>query len=595
MLRVLANKSSAATGRGSGLAARETPSCGSGPVAGLVTFTAMAQRLPVAEPQVPRARGHTVLRRAFRTAAVLAFAAVAAATLSERPAEAQTAQTVQPGWQYIPSGISAGQSFRLLFVTSTKTTATSTSISTYNSFVQARAATNTHLSGFSSQFRAVGSTAATDARDNTATTYTNSDKGVPIYWLGGAKVADDYADFYDGSWDSGATKNESGASTSGAVVTWTGTKSDGTEAFVGVNSRALGASLVAATDPRSTSNPLFGVDLASSSSNRLLALSPVITVAAKPKVSLSLGASRIDESGSNNSTTLRATLSKAVSSAVTVTLSASPANKVQFSGSTLTIAASATQSGTVTVTAVDNSADAPDASVRISGTVSGTAVTAPDAVTLTVTDDEAAPEPSGPNKLVGNVTRPVASGREITFRRDMSQRFTTGRHPGGYTLTHLDLAIENRGANEPSYSVTIHKPQSSDPGRVKSTLPGAVAGTLTNPGSLPGRGGGFARFTAPGGGIDLDPGATYLVVIDVGEGASRQVKVSTAWGLDRDGVAHWRMLSISRYRKAGSTRRRTAAIADGIIAPSTSNFFRAAPRHRNSSGVRKRSRVFSLK
>ena len=40
--------------------------------------------------------------------------------------------------------------------------------------------------------------AAKDARDNTSTTYTSSDKGVPIYWLGGAKVADEYEDFYDG-------------------------------------------------------------------------------------------------------------------------------------------------------------------------------------------------------------------------------------------------------------------------------------------------------------------------------------------------------------------------------------------------------------
>ena len=34
--------------------------------------------------------------------------------------------------------------------------------------------------------------------DNTSTTGT----GVPIYWFKGDKVADDYADFYDGSWDS---------------------------------------------------------------------------------------------------------------------------------------------------------------------------------------------------------------------------------------------------------------------------------------------------------------------------------------------------------------------------------------------------------
>ena len=34
--------------------------------------------------------------------------------------------------------------------------------------------------------------------------------GVPIYWLNGAKVADDYADFYDGSWDSNAARNDAG-------------------------------------------------------------------------------------------------------------------------------------------------------------------------------------------------------------------------------------------------------------------------------------------------------------------------------------------------------------------------------------------------
>ena len=57
----------------------------------------------------------------------------------------------------------------------------------------------------------VGSTAAVDARDNTGTTYTNTDKGVPIYWLGGAKAADDYEDFYDGDWDDEVNdKNESG-------------------------------------------------------------------------------------------------------------------------------------------------------------------------------------------------------------------------------------------------------------------------------------------------------------------------------------------------------------------------------------------------
>ena len=34
---------------------------------------------------------------------------------------------------------------------------------------------------------------------------------MPIYWLNGAKAADEYEDFYDGSWDDEANdKNESG-------------------------------------------------------------------------------------------------------------------------------------------------------------------------------------------------------------------------------------------------------------------------------------------------------------------------------------------------------------------------------------------------
>ena len=42
---------------------------------------------------------------------------------------------------------------------------------------------------------------------------------MPIYWLTGAKVADDYADFYDNTWDSVAATWESGGlrdSTSGS-------------------------------------------------------------------------------------------------------------------------------------------------------------------------------------------------------------------------------------------------------------------------------------------------------------------------------------------------------------------------------------------
>ena len=62
------------------------------------------------------------------------------------------------------------------------------------------------------------------------TTYTATAKGLPIYWLNGSKVADDYEDFYDGDWDDEANpRDRSGAvsfPSNGEV--WTGSNSNGT-------------------------------------------------------------------------------------------------------------------------------------------------------------------------------------------------------------------------------------------------------------------------------------------------------------------------------------------------------------------------------
>ncbi|MDE2911867.1 MAG: fibronectin type III domain-containing protein, partial [Paracoccaceae bacterium] len=290
-------------------------------------------------------------------------------------------QTVQPGWRYIPSGVGPGKSFRLLFPTSGRTRATSSNIDDYNTHVKNAANNNPALQPFKDEFRALASTETVDARDNTATTGT----GVPIYWLGDAKVADHYADFYDGSWDSKAPHSLN-------RPVWTGSSSDGTKATEAGNSRALGTPNPAYGLPRGTGAfRLFRGTDRNSVTRSLYALSPVITVQAAqvtPKVSLVPGSSTIAESGSGNSTTLKATLPSAVSSAVTVTLTASPSGKVTFSGTTLTIPANARESGTVTVTAVDNAAGDGNARVAISGAVSGTAVTAPDNITLTVRDDD---------------------------------------------------------------------------------------------------------------------------------------------------------------------------------------------------------------
>ena len=152
---------------------------------------------------------------------------------------------VPADWSLVPSGLQEGDQFRLLFISSMHRSASPSEIATYNTWIQARAANgHTDIQDYSSSFRAVGSTEDMDARDNTGTTYTSSDKGVAIYWLGGNKVADDYEDFYDEDWDEeAAMKNESGTAESG-VSAWTGSDHDGTEMLQGTpeTSRALGNS-----------------------------------------------------------------------------------------------------------------------------------------------------------------------------------------------------------------------------------------------------------------------------------------------------------------------------------------------------------------
>ena len=200
--------------------------------------------------------------------------------------------TVPADWSLIPTGLSTGDKFRLLFLSSTQRNASSTDIADYNTFIQTRAAAgHTDIRAYSASFRVVGCTAAVDARDNTKTTYTTTDEGVPIYWLNGAKAADQYEDFYDGSWDDEANnKNESGTNgpdTSQNVnYPWTGCDHDGTEAVTGADSFALGTGLVDARVGRPNSSvsghgPLNGqTNRSNSQDSPLYGLSEVFQVAA---------------------------------------------------------------------------------------------------------------------------------------------------------------------------------------------------------------------------------------------------------------------------------------------------------------------------
>ena len=109
-------------------------------------------------------------------------------------------------------------------------------INGYNSHVQSRIAGSgdTNLAGASAGWRMVGCTEAVSARDNIGAPATG---GPPIYWFGGAQVADDYADFWDNSWDAwginGQAKNRNGEAYRDSgndfdYYVWTGCRADGT-------------------------------------------------------------------------------------------------------------------------------------------------------------------------------------------------------------------------------------------------------------------------------------------------------------------------------------------------------------------------------
>src|SRR5215471_8873092 len=69
----------------------------------------------------------------------------------------------------VPPSLSPGDQYRLVFVTSTRRTATSSSIGDYNLFVTNAANTVPELAALGTTWTAIASTATVDARDNTLT------------------------------------------------------------------------------------------------------------------------------------------------------------------------------------------------------------------------------------------------------------------------------------------------------------------------------------------------------------------------------------------------------------------------------------------
>ena len=155
------------------------------------------------------------------------LAAVAGLVLALAPAA--QAGTILVG-DLLNPGLVLGDTFRLVFVTSTKTLATSTDIGYYNTFVDDVAnnvtVANSIVVSYGWTWKAIASTQTKSAINNTSTTGT----GFPIYLVGGgnAQVADDYVDLWNGSLDNPVTRNQTGnneLTTGENNRVWTGTNS----------------------------------------------------------------------------------------------------------------------------------------------------------------------------------------------------------------------------------------------------------------------------------------------------------------------------------------------------------------------------------
>ena len=208
-----------------------------------------------------------------------------------------TAQTemVPADWALKPADIAAGGQFRLMFVSSTTRDATSTDIAAYNTFVSTRAAAGvTAMRTYAADFKALVSTETVNARANTLTRATDTD--VPIYWVrtgtvpAGSRVADDYADLYDGTWKTGAGGYDESGGTVGIDGDrfWTGMNTDGTThatLFMGASGNVY--------TWRVTSNAVLSASLDNSGTYRIVALSPVFQVAGGTTNTAAMGAPTI--------------------------------------------------------------------------------------------------------------------------------------------------------------------------------------------------------------------------------------------------------------------------------------------------------------
>ena len=440
---------------------------------------------------------------------------------------------VPDNWALKPADIGAGEQFRLIFQASGHP-ATSADIATYNSHVRSDAGAGvTALRSYADDFRALVSTQAVNVRTNTMTRAT--DTGVPIYWVrsdpvvAGDRVADNYADFYDGSWATGGT----GYGARGfsrlldTHVTWTGSNANGTTHSTGY----MGASSNLAIWSVSSSGAISTVAEDPPSSNYgIFALSPVFQVSTTTVNTAATGVPTITGTAQVGETLTAVTTG--IMDADGLTSPTYTYQWIRVDGSEADIASA--NSSTYTLDAADLG---KTIKVKVSFTDDASNTeTLTSAATATVTAATVTPV-SG--VLVSNVGQTPFDFVELNLL-DAAQSFTTGDNATGYTLTSIELRFDSSASTD---TPTVKLYSGSANGTEEATLIGPAmldADTTKN-----------YAFTSSST-VTLGMSTTYWVVAEANTGSVRWIDTHSP-SEDATPAAHWTIADGREDRSASST------------------------------------------
>ena len=128
------------------------------------------------------------------------------------PGDAKAQIVVPSDWSMKPAAVPPGGKFRLMFITTGKINGSSAAVSDYDAVVHSDVDGNVTLKPYKAQFRALVSTPTVNARQHVG--MVGAGTGIKVFWVGGAKIADNYSGVWNETWQNEALsdiRNEHGA------------------------------------------------------------------------------------------------------------------------------------------------------------------------------------------------------------------------------------------------------------------------------------------------------------------------------------------------------------------------------------------------